>query len=95
MCDKGVYRCFFPFDFIPDQYETQEICNIVICLYPFLINLKKMYDEAVDDYLAVFKFIPDWFVISKMLEKLGNDLLTDDGILFYNKDFDKVIFIAN
>ena len=54
-----------------------------------------MCDEAVDDYLAAFKFIPDWFVISKMLEKLGNDLLADDDILFYNKDFEKVIFIAN
>ena len=54
-----------------------------------------MCDKAVDDYLSVFEFIPDWFVITKMLEKLGNDLLADDDILFYNKDFDKVMFIAN
>ena len=30
-----------------------------------------------------------------MLEKHHNVLHADDDILFYNKDFDKVIFIAN
>ena len=25
------------FDFIPDQYKTKEICDIVASLYPFLI----------------------------------------------------------
>ena len=29
-----------------------------------------MYDEAVDDSLAALKFIPDWFVRSKMIKKL-------------------------
>ena len=28
-----------------------------------------MYDESVDDCLAVLKSIPDWFVKKKMLEK--------------------------
>ena len=28
-----------------------------------------MCDEAVDDCLAALKFIPDWFVASKMLKK--------------------------
>ena len=28
-----------------------------------------MYDEAVDNCLAALKFIPDWFVTSKILEK--------------------------
>ena len=30
-----------------------------------------------------------------MLEKLDNALHTNDDILFYNEDFDKVTFIAN
>ena len=30
-----------------------------------------------------------------MLEKLDNVLHTNDDILFYNEDFDKVTFIAN
>ena len=33
-----------------------------------------MCDKAVDDCLATLKFIPDWFVTSKMLEKLDNSL---------------------
>ena len=28
---------FFVFDAVPDQYKTQEICDIVVSLYPFLI----------------------------------------------------------
>ena len=54
-----------------------------------------MCDEAIDDSLAVSKFISNWFVTSKMLEKLDNDLHTNYYILFYNQDFDKVTFIAN
>ena len=33
-----------------------------------------MCDEAVDDCLAALKFIPDWFVTSKMIKKLFSDL---------------------
>ena len=58
-------------------------------------EIQIMCDEAVDDCLAAVKFIPDWFVTSKMLEKLANALHAGDDILFYNKDFDKVAFIAN
>ena len=47
-----------------------------------------------DNCLAALKFIPEWFVTSKMLEKLDNVLHADDDILFYNKDFDKVTFIS-
>ena len=41
------------------------------------------------------KFIPDWFVTSNVLEKLGNALHANDDVLFYNEDFGKVTFIAN
>ena len=92
---------FFVFDSIPDQYKTQEICDIVISLYPFLIvycpdknKTQKMCDEAVDDCLAALKLILDWFFTSKMLENLDNALHANDDILFYNEDFDKVTFIA-
>ena len=35
MCYKAVHRCFSVFDSIPDQYKTQEICDIAVSLYPF------------------------------------------------------------
>ena len=44
---------------------------------------------------AALKFIPGWFVTSKMLQKLDNALHANDDILCYNEDFDKVTFIAN
>ena len=69
----------FVFDSILDQYKTQEICDIVVSLYPFLIAYchdkyitQNICDEteAVDDSLAALKLIPDWFVTSKMIKKL-------------------------
>ena len=29
-----------------------------------------MCDKAIDDCLATLKFVPDWFVTSKMIKKL-------------------------
>ena len=49
-----------------------------------------MCDEAVDNRLAALKFILDWFVTSKMPEKLDTALHANDDILFHNEDFDKV-----
>ena len=67
---------------------------------PFYANIlpdryKTMCDEAFDDYLAALKFIPDWFVTNKILEKFHDALLTNDDILFFDEDFSKDIFYAN
>ena len=56
---------------------------------------KTMCDEAFDDYLATLKFIPDWFVTNKILEKFHDALLTNDDILFFDEDFSKDTFYAN
>ena len=77
-------------------------CVIKILINVFLhllislidIKLKKMCNEAVDNCLAALKFILDWFVTSKMLEKLHNASEANGNTLFYNEDFDKVTFIA-
>ena len=55
----------------------------------------KTCDEAVDDCLAALKFIPDWFVTSKILEMFHDPLLANDDILFFNEDFSKVNFFVN
>ena len=54
-----------------------------------------MCDEAVDGSLPALKFIPDWSVTCKMLEKLDDALHANNDILFCNEDFYKVTFIAN
>ena len=52
---------FFVFDSIPDQYKTQEVYDIVVSLYPFLILYcpdkyitQKMVDETVDDSIVAY-----------------------------------------
>ena len=78
MCYKAVHRYFFSIRSIPDQYKTQEISNIVVSLYPFFIvyctdryKTQRMCDEAADDSAAALKFIPAWFVTSKMVKNLS------------------------
>ena len=51
-----------------------------------------MCDEAFDDCLASLKRIPDWFVTNKVLEKLYAALPTNDDILFFNQDFNRITF---
>ena len=55
-----------------------------------MINIKlKQCDENVDDCLAPLKFIRDWFVTGKMLQKLDNALRANDDILFYNTKYNR------
>ena len=42
-----------------------------------------MCDEAVDDCLAALKFIPDWFVTSKMIRNRFTALYPDKSLLFF------------
>ena len=64
--------------------KTQEICDIVVSSYPFLIvycpdkyKVQRMCDEVVDDCLATLKFIANWFVTSKMGKTLYTALYAD------------------
>ena len=66
---------------------------LVYC--PDKYKTQRMSDEVVDDSLVALTFIPDWYVTSKMFERLDNNLHAKDDILFYNEDFEKVTFIAN
>ena len=102
MCDEVVNRCFFEFDSIPDRYKTQEMCDRVGSVDPFfdsncpdIYKTQRMYDEVVDNYLATLKFIPDWFVTSKMIKKILTTLYTDDNILYFNEDSGNAVFSCN
>ena len=53
------------------------MCNSIITEDPFSIRngpdkykTQHMCDKAVDDCLVTLKFVSDWFVTSKMIEKL-------------------------
>ena len=54
-----------------------------------------MCDKAVDVCLAALKFVPDWFVTSKMIKILFTALCADENILYINEDSGNVVFICN
>ena len=54
-----------------------------------------MCDEAVDDSIAALKLIPDWFVTSKIIEKLYNAFCAYENILYFNEDSSNAVFSCN
>ena len=78
------------------------MCYNIISEDPFSIKIaldqyetQKMCDKTVDDCLAALKFVPDWFVTSKMIKRLFTALYTDKNILFFNEYFGNVIISSN
>ena len=53
---------------------------------------QEMCDKAVDEFLPALKFVPDWFITNKMLEKLIDALFVNDDVIFINEDCDSVTF---
>ena len=45
---------------------------------------QEMCDEAVNDSLAALKFIPNWFVTSKMIKERFTASHADEIILYFN-----------
>ena len=46
-----------------------------------------MCDKAVNCCLLALKFVPDWFVMNKMMEKLDSAVFSNDYIAFGDSDF--------
>ena len=51
-----------------DKVVSEKPFKLKYC--PDRYKNKKICDNAVDTYLLAFKFVPDWFATSKMIEKL-------------------------
>ena len=54
-----------------------------------------MCDKAVDAFLSTLKFVPIWFVTSKTIKKIDDDLLSNDDIIFVNEDSINVTFVSD
>ena len=54
-----------------------------------------MCDKVVDDCLAPLKFVPDWFVICKMIKRLFIALYADENIFYFNEDSTNLKFCCN
>ena len=77
MCDRIISDDHFSIRYVPDQYNTQQIC-----------------DKAYDDCLAALKFVPYWFITSKMIKILFIALHADENILYFREDSGNVEFIC-
>ena len=73
-----------------DRVVSEDLSLIVYCSDKYVTQ--RISDEAVDVSLAELKLIPDWFVTSKMLEKLYTALFTDENTLYFNESSAKVAF---
>ena len=62
---------------------------------PDRYKTQKMCDKAVDSFLLALKLVPDWSVMSKMIEKLDNTVFFNDDIIFGGIDSDIVKFFSN
>ena len=49
---------------------------------------QEMCDKAVDTYVQTLTFVPDWFVMSKIIDKIDNVVFSDDYIVFGDIDSD-------
>ena len=54
-----------------------------------------MCNKAADDFLPALKFVPCWFVTSKIIKRLLTALYADENILCLNEDFCDVVFSCN
>ena len=69
-----------------------DYCLLVYC--PHRYRTAIMCEEVADDCLVELRFILGWFVVSKMLKKLGNALEANDDIILITKII-KGTFTAN
>ena len=54
-----------------------------------------MCNEAVDDSPVAMKPIPNWFVTSKIIEKLYTALYADENIPYFNENSGDVTYCCN
>ena len=64
MCDKVLDTFLFVFNFVPDQYKTQEICDKVISQEPFILKqcldkckFQEVHDKAVDAFWTMLLIV--------------------------------------
>ena len=54
-----------------------------------------MCDKATDSYLATLKFVLDWFLMSKIIEKLDNAAFFNGDIFFHDAYSNIITFLSD
>ena len=51
---------------------------------------QEMFNKTVDVFPPTLKFVPDWFVTSKMIKKIDDDLFSNYDIIFVSVDLSNI-----
>ena len=70
MCDKAIDICPFVFDSVADQYTSHKMCDKVVSKESFMLKYCLNRYNTQKTCHKVVRFVPDWFVTNKMLQKL-------------------------
>ena len=101
MCNKDVDSCPSVLNYVLDHCLIQEISDKVVSKEPFIsccldrYKKPKTCDKAVNSYLLVWKFVLDWFVFNKIIEKHDNGVFSNDDIIIDDTDSDIATFFIN
>ena len=68
------------------------MCGKAVSNDPFMLKYyldrcktQEKSHNVVDHFLPALKFVPDWFVTSKMIEKLDDALFANDDVILINE----------
>ena len=101
MCNKDVDSCPSVLNYVLDHCLIQEISDKVVSKEPFIsccldrYKKPKTCDKAVNSYLLAWKFVLDWFVFNKIIEKHDNGVFSNDDIIIGDTDSDIATFFIN
>ena len=101
MCNKDADSCPSVLNYVLDHYLIQEISDKVVSKEPFIsccldrYKKPKTCDKAVNSYLLAWKFVLDWFVFNKIIEKHDNGVFSNDDIIIGDTDSDIATFFIN
>ena len=77
------------------------MCGKVVSEDPIMLKYffdryqtQTMFNNVVDFCLLELKFVPAWFVTSKIIEKPDSAVFSDGNIVFGDLDSDFVTFLA-
>ena len=82
MCDKAVYTYPFTIKFVSKCFMTQEICDIAIDVFLYVIlfligiKLKKCWTALFLKIIFLIVYCPDKYKTHRMCDKAVDDFLT-------------------
>ena len=67
-----------------DEIVSERSFMLKCC--PDRYKTQEMCNKVVDHFPPALKFVPDWFIMSKMIKRFHGALFTNDKILLFDED---------